>query len=276
MDKRPAHLTLIIAVYNQPLLLRYQFAALLRQTFKEFDVIIADDGSGKETADVVNAAKRTMPFRIKHLWHADKGWRKNVMLNDAIRESVTEYLVFIDGDCLPAKDFLYDHSVNRERGKVLLGRRVEHGERWAQSLSVERIRTGEFERYTIADAFDALRGKSVRLEHGIRIAHPFIRQFVEKSDAMLGCNFSTFKEHLAAVNGFDEDYTGPGLGEDSDIFYRLGNIGVTGKSLRNLAIQYHVWHPLTAVSDANRLRFAQTLRQKSVRCLNGLQKLRQN
>ena len=268
-----AKLTIVSAVYNRSRLLHYQFAALQRQTFKEFDVIIADAGSGKEMADVVNEAKRTMPFRIKHLWHADKGWRKNTMLNDAIRESTTEYLVFIDGDCLPAKDFLYDHYSHREHGKVLLGRRVEHGERWAKSLTVESVRSGDFERYTLADAFDALRGKSVRLEHGIRISNPFIRKFVEKSDAMLGCNFSTFKEHLIAVNGFDEDYNGPGLGEDSDIFYRIGNLGVSGKSLRNLAIQYHVWHPLTGVSDANRIRFAHTIQQKSIRCRNGLQKL---
>ena len=269
----PLQQSLIIAVYNKSFVLRCLFTALARQTIQNFEVIIADDGSGKETADIVNEAKRTMPFRIKHLWHADKGWRKNVMLNDAIRESATEYLVFIDGDCLPGKDFLHDHYSHRERGKVLLGRRVEHGKRWAQSLTVDRVYSGEFERYTLADIFDALRGKSVRLEHGIRIANPYVRKFVEKSDAMLGCNFSTFKEHLVAVNGFDEDYNGPGLGEDSDIFYRLGNLGVSGKSLRNLAIQYHVWHPLTGVSDANRIRFEHTILQKSIRCRNGLQKL---
>lgn len=269
----PIQQSLIIAVYNKSHLLHFLFAALARQTIQNFEVIIADDGSGKETADVVNEAKRTMPFRIKHLWHADKGWRKNAMLNDAIRESTTEYLVFIDGDCLPAKDFLYDHYSHREPGTVLLGRRVEHGERWAQSLSIEKILSGDFERYTFADAFDALRGKSVRLEHGIRISTPYIRKFVEKSDAMLGCNFSTFKEHLIVVNGFDEEYDGPGLGEDSDIFFRLNNNGITGKSLRNLAIQYHVWHPLTAVSEKNRRRFEKVRQQQSIRCRNGIQKL---
>ncbi|MEW5799862.1 MAG: glycosyltransferase [Bacteroidota bacterium] len=266
-------LTLITAVYNKPRLLRFQFAALARQSFKDFEVIIADDGSGKETADVVNEAKRTMPYRIKHLWHADKGWRKNVMLNYGVQESTTDYLVFIDGDCIPGKDFLLDHFTHREKGKVLLGRRVEHGKRWAHSLSVEKIQSGVFERYSVADLIDAIKGESVRLEHGIRITSPLLRRFVEKSDSMLGCNFSTFKEHLVAVNGFDEKYDGPGLGEDSDIFFRLNLIGVTGKSLRNLAVQYHVWHPLTRVSENNKRRFEETVKRHSHQCKYGLKVL---
>ncbi|MBI2427483.1 MAG: glycosyltransferase [Ignavibacteriales bacterium] len=267
------HITLITAVYNKPRLLRFQFAALARQSFMDFELIVADDGSGNEVADVVNEAKRTMPYRIKHLWHADKGWRKNVMLNYGILESTTDYLVFIDGDCIPGKDFLLDHFLHREKGKVLLGRRVEHGERWANDLSLLKIQSGAFERFTIKDILDAIKGRSVRLEHGVRISHPFLRRFVEKSDSMLGCNFSTFKEHLAAVNGFDEEYDGPGLGEDSDIFYRLNLIGVTGKSMRNLAVQYHVWHPLTQVSEKNRRRFEETVKRGSHQCKYGLKTL---
>ena len=263
-------LSLVVAVYNKPENLRFVFAALQRQSFKQFEVIIADDGSGKEIADVVNEAKRASQFPVRHLWHADKGWRKNMMLNYAIRESRTEYLVFIDGDCIPGKDFLLDHFTHREQGKVLLGRRVEHGERWSKELTLEKIRTGGFERYSLLDIADALKGKSVRLEHGVRIQNHFLRRLVEKSDSILGCNFSTFKEHLAAVNGFDEEYDGPGCGEDSDIFYRLNLIGITGKSLRNLAIQYHIWHPHTMVSGRNHLRLAETKQRNTPECRHGL------
>lgn len=266
-------LTLITAVYNKPRLLQFQFAALARQSFSNFEAIVADDGSGKEVADVVNEAKRTMPYRIRHLWHADKGWRKNVMLNYGIRESTTEYLLFIDGDCVPGKDFLLDHYANREQGKVLLGRRVEHGERWATDLTVGKIQSGTFERYSIADLVDAIKGNSARLEHGVRITNPLLRRFVEKSDSMLGCNFSTYKEYLVAVNGFDEEYDGPGLGEDSDIFYRLNLMGITGKSLRNLAVQYHVWHPLTHVSEKNKQRYEQTVKRRIYQCKHGLKTL---
>ncbi len=265
-------ITLVVAVYNNSRALQFILTALTRQTFKKFEVIIADDGSGQAVADVVNRAKRTSQFCIKHLWHADKGWRKNTMLNYAIRESSTEYLVFIDGDCIPSEHFIEDHFANREKGKVLLGRRVEHGKRWADSLTIGKISSGEFEHYTLRDIIDAIEGTSVRLEHGIRVTNPFLRSFTEKSTGILGCNFSTFKEHLFRVNGFDELYVGPGFGEDTDIFYRMNLTGVSGKSLRNLAIQYHLWHPFTTVSDVNRKRFEAVRTRSQPCCKNGLMK----
>lgn len=273
MTKKPL-LTLIIAVYNNHRALNFIFHALHRQTLTNFEVIVADDGSGREVAEEVNIAKRWMPYPIRHLWHADKGWRKNVMLNYALRESTTDYLVVIDGDCIPSEHFLEDHFSHRERGSILLGRRVEHGKRWAQALTLEKITSGEFERYSLNDLLDAASGVSARLEHGIRVTNPFLRSLTEKSSGMLGSNFSTFKEHLAAVNGFDESYDGPGFGEDTDIFYRLNLIGIKGKSLRNLAVQYHLWHPTTKVSGKNALRFEETKRRNEPKCKNGLMRQR--
>lgn len=269
---KPA-VSLVIAVYNNAAALRYIFAALNRQTFTDFEVIIADDGSGRELAEVVNKAKRHVPYRIKHLWHADKGWRKNVMLNYAIQESAADYLIFIDGDCIPAEHFIEDHHTHQQPGTILLGRRVEHGRRWATSLTLHTIESGEFESYKFSDLFDALSGASARLEHGIRVTNPFLRSLTEKASGMLGSNFSTFKEHLVAVNGFDESYDSPGFGEDTDIFYRLSLIGVTGKSLRNLAVQYHLWHPPTKVSSKNSLRFEETKMRNEPKCKNGLRRL---
>jgi hypothetical protein len=88
---------------------------------------------------------------------------------------------------------------------------------------------------------------------------------------MLGSNFSAWKRDLVEVNGFDEEYDGPGCGEDSDVQYRLGLIGVRGKSLRNLAIQFHLWHPRTAVSDACWDRFERVKSTTEPRCRRGLE-----
>jgi hypothetical protein len=90
---------------------------------------------------------------------------------------------------------------------------------------------------------------------------------------MLGSNFSVAKKHLIAINGFDELYTGPGCGEDSDVQYRLSLIGVTGKSLRNLAVQYHVWHPRTPTSQACWDRFERVKKTHEPRCAVGLERL---
>lgn len=267
-------ISLIIAVYNKPENLRLVLAACARQSFQEFEVIVADDGSGSAVKEVVAAAKSCYPFPIIHLWHDDTGWRKNTMLNNAIRASRTEYLVFIDGDCLPGKHFLLDHWNEREEKKVLMGRRVETSERWSRELTLEKIENGTFEKYGWKEWMDGLKGHSLRVEDGIRMPSKILRTVLLRNvKGMLGSNFSVAKKHLQAINGFDELYNGPGCGEDSDIQYRLSLIGVTGKSLRNLAIQYHIWHPRTPTSQACWDRFEMIKKTREPRCEAGLEKI---
>ncbi len=266
--------SLIIAVYNKPAVLRLILAACARQRFRDFEIVVADDGSGVEVKQVIDEARLRRSLPISHLWHEDHGWRKNTMLNNAIRASQSDYLVFIDGDCIPGRNFLLDHWQQREDRKVLLGRRVETSRRWSEALTEERITSGAFERYGWSEWMDGLRGDALRIEDGIRIPPAWLRRLLQRNvRGMLGSNFSVAKEYLVAINGFDELYTGPGCGEDSDIQYRLSLTGITGRSLRNLAIQYHVWHPLTTVSDACWERFEMVKRTTEPRCRRGLNTL---
>ncbi len=110
-------LSLVIAVYNRAEVLRLVLAALGRQSFGNFEVIVADDGSGLPVREVVEEAKKLYGYPVTHLWHEDSGWRKNTMLNKAIRASKSDYLAFIDGDCLPARKFLADHWNERESAR---------------------------------------------------------------------------------------------------------------------------------------------------------------
>lgn len=260
-------------MYNRAEVLRLVLAACSRQSFTEFEVIIADDGSGPEIAAVIEEA-RGYGFPLLHVWHEDRGWRKNRILNSAIRAATTDYLVFIDGDCLPSRHFLRDHYLEHEENKVLLGRRVETSERWSRALTREKVLSGEFERYGWQEWLDGLRGDSLRVEDGIRIPSRLLRTILLRNvHGMLGSNFSVAKKHLLAINGFDEMYDGPGCGEDSDVQYRLSLIGVTGKSLRNLAVQYHVWHPRTPTSQACWERFQRVKQRAEPRCAVGLERL---
>jgi cellulose synthase/poly-beta-1,6-N-acetylglucosamine synthase-like glycosyltransferase len=269
--KTPPAISLIIAVYNKPQELRFVLAGCQRQSFRDFEVIIADDGSGPAVRDVVNETIRTCSFPVVHLWHEDRGWRKNTIMNNGIRNARGEYLVFIDGDCIPTRHFLHDHWNQREPGKALLGRRVETSQRWSAALTLEQIRNGNFERLGWKEILDGLKGDSLRVEDGIRIRSAFLRRLLLRNvSGMLGSNFSATKRDLEAINGFDELYTGPGCGEDSDIQFRLGLIGVTGKSLRNLAIQYHIFHPRTKTSDACWERFQEVKASREPRCRHGL------
>ena len=267
-------LSLIIAVYNKPENLRLVLAGCARQSFSRFEVIVADDGSGPAIRDVIAQARRRYSFPLVHLWHEDRGWRKNTMLNNGIRAARARHLVFIDGDCIPARQFLQDHWMQREHGRVLLGRRVETSKRWSEGLSLNQVESGRFERIGWAELRDGLRGSSLRVEDGIRMPSAIVRRILLRTvEGMLGSNFSVASADLEAVNGFDELYDGPGCGEDSDLQYRLSLIGVTGKSLRNLAIQYHLYHPATMVSDSCWDRFQRVKASGEPRCQHGLRRL---
>jgi glycosyltransferase involved in cell wall biosynthesis len=264
-------ISLVVAVYNKPETLRLVAAAIARQSFPDVEVLVADDGSGPAVAEVVAWARHRYKLDITHLWHEDRGWRKNTMLNKAIRSSRSPYIVFIDGDCVPAQRFVEDHYREKEPGKMLLGRRVETSPRWGASITLDRVESGDFERWGWPELKDALTGKALRVEDGLRMPSPMVRRLLLRTvRGMLGSNFSAWKTDLEAINGFDELYDGPGCGEDSDVQYRMSLAGVSGKSLRNLAVQYHLWHPLTKVSDPCWDRF-QAVKQAGIAwCEHGL------
>ena len=266
----PPPLSLVIAVYNRPDVVRLLVAALARQSVRDAEVIFADDGSGEEVARVVAEAKATLPFAVQHLWHDDRGWRKNVMLNAAVRMARSDYLVFIDADCLPHARFLEDHLRARAPRTVLCGRRVEMSRRWSERLTVERVTSGAFERLGADVWFDGVRGRALRVEDGLRLPAAMARLLHGRRGGLLGSNFSLHRADLERINGFDELYDGPGCGEDSDIEFRLRLAGVGMQALRHSAIQYHVWHARTEPAARCLARFAAVQRERRVRCAQGI------
>lgn len=268
-----SEVSLIIAVYNKPENLKLILAACNRQTFRDFEVIIADDGSGSSIADVVRDALQRYKFPIKHLWHEDKGWRKNIMLNKALRASGSDYLVFIDGDCIPHGRFLEDHFSEREKRNVLCGRRAEMSERWSKRLTFGFIESGAYEHIGSAEWLDGITGKAANIEEGLRFEGKFLRNvFHRKVCGILGSNFSIYKKDLESINGFDELYNGPGRGEDTDIQFRLELIGVGCKSLRHKGIQFHIYHTLTTQSQICSQYFEEVRRKGVFWCEHGLVK----
>jgi glycosyltransferase involved in cell wall biosynthesis len=261
-------------VYNRPEYLRMIFAACARQSYRNFEVIVADDGSGAAIAPVVEEGRTRYGLSIQHLWHEDLGWRKNVMLNKAIAAARSAYLIFSDGDCLPHAEFLADHMEAKEEGYYLCGRRVESSERWTAQLALRDVEEGRYERVSVRLWWDGLLGRAKRVEDGLRFESPRVRNILHGSDrGMLGSNFSVHRAPLIAINGFDEAYDGPGCGEDSDVELRLGLVGLHARSLRHRAIQMHLHHPRTEVPQRCLDRFAALQRDPRPRCLQGLEHL---
>jgi len=135
-------ISLIISFYNKIEILKLIFAALEIQTYRDFEVIIADDGSKPEVVEKIRRIKSNYFFPIKHVWHEDNGWQKDIILNRAIVVSEGEYLIFIDGDCIPEKHFIQEHVENRAENQIVSGRRIMLTDKISKKLTVQKVQNG--------------------------------------------------------------------------------------------------------------------------------------
>jgi len=237
--------TLIISFYNNLGYLKLLLAALETQTVKNFEVIIADDGSDTSLLPDLEKLISRSPLSIIHIWHPDFGFRKNRILNKSILRARNEYLIFTDGDCIPHPAFIQEHMAAAEPNTILTGRRVNLSDTITQQLSEEKVRAGSLQKDFRKVIRDGISGNSYDVEKGFYISNRFVRNFFNnKYRGILGCNFSGYKRDFLAINGFDERYEAASVGEDSDVQYRFELLGKKIKSLNNIAVQYHLYHPI--------------------------------
>lgn len=239
--------SVIISFYNKIEVLKLLLAGFERQSFKDFEIVIADDGSKSEVFEEIKGIMDQSGVPINHVWHEDNGWQKNIILNKAIIATKGEYLIFVDGDCIPHKHYVGDHYHNRKEGVILTGRRVKLSEKISKDLTTKSVLSGSLDKRLLSPVvFDSFFGKTKHIEKGFRLwgLIPMVYERKNPSRQVLGCNFSLFKNDLLAINGFDERYSGPGIGEDIDIDMRFCNNGGEIMLFKLGAIQYHVYHPL--------------------------------
>ncbi len=250
--------SVIISFYNRIDFLKLVLAGFERQTFRDFEIIIADDGSNDIVVSEIEKLSRELSFPLTHLWHEDRGFRKNKILNRAITSSNSEYLIFIDGDCIPHREFVKEHLENSGKEKCLTGRRVNLSQKITENLSVEKVKDGYLEKNMQSLVYDGLFGKSDYVERGFYFKNLFLRRVLNKKKrGLLGCNFSLHKIDMLAINGFDERYELPSIGEDSDVQYRLELLNVEIVSIGNIAVQYHLFHKLQERPQKNLDLFAE-------------------
>ena len=263
--------TVVIAFYNKPDYLALVLAGFQRQTRRDFEILIADDGSREAVVRRVHALMADSGLNVRHLWQEDRGFRKNRILNEAIRQAASDYLIFVDGDCVPHRAFVEAHLYHRAPDRVLTGRRVNLSARLTARLTPEQVRAGILERPFGRVFRDALWGGTRRWEQGVYLPPGALRRWVNrKPRGLIGCNMSMWRRDLEAVNGFDERYQAPGFGEDSDIDHRLRLAGKTVLGLSNAAVQYHLHHRELPRAEANRDLFESVKAAGVVRTPYGL------
>ncbi len=267
----PKKATLLLATYEMPHHLKMVCARLECQSSRDFEIMICDDGSGPRTKCVIDEFISRSPVPVKHLWQEHTGFRKCRILNRAIRESQGEVLIFLDGDCIPHRHFIADHIQMQEAGYYLAGRRMELGPKISQWLSSKHVHQGFFDFPQPRLIVSVLDGESDHLQRSFRVSWDWLRSSLRMKSIidLKGCNFSVDRRALEAINGFDEAYEGYGR-EDTDVELRLKNLGYKIKSLKGLALQFHLWHPRREFTPANEDLLEEVKRTGRIKCQLGL------
>lgn len=244
---RPAA-TLIVATYENPSALALVFAGIERQTARNFEVLVADDGSGDATARLVHARRRESDLVVRHVWQPDQGLRKSRILNRAILAAAADYLVFLDGDCIPGPDFVACHVALARPRTYLSGSCVLLGAGASARLAPDAVAGGAL------DGLRSCRRGNRRARRLVASTVPGLgplldRRFASSPVGFHGGNASVHRDAALAVAGFDERLR---RFEDKDFGQRLRLHGLRGDSVRYRIPTWHVHHERPYVDPSMR------------------------
>lgn len=264
--------SLIISIYKNISDLKVVLDALAFQTEKDFEIIISEDGADAGVAEFVKNYPST--FKLIHLSQPDVGWRKNQALNKAILAANTDYLIFIDGDCVLHHRFIENHLRLADPKGIVAGKRIKLGPKFSARLRTTPLPA--FEKGFIFKLPALFADGSKFVEEGLFIKPEGGLNFIPRKRKMRwlkGCNFSCFKDALIAINGFDEDYQKPAIGEDIDLTWRFKGLGYHLISARNYAVQYHLHHKENWTDQEENIAIMKSKQaMNAFRCSNGLNK----
>jgi glycosyltransferase involved in cell wall biosynthesis len=227
--------SVVLSTYNQPHVLDLALHGYARQSATDFEILIGDDGSGPETAELLERHAKELSVPLVHVWQPDEGFQKARAVNRAVLASRGELLIFSDGDCIPSRTFVAEHLAAARRGRFAIGGHVRLSQAETAALSVEDVRSGRFER--LGSAWERA---GLWLLHGKSLAYIAIRK--RRKPKFYGLNFSLAREDFFAVNGYDSTYKNIAK-EDSDLRNRMQLAGYRATSLWHRARVYHQYHP---------------------------------
>jgi GT2 family glycosyltransferase len=230
-------------VYKNVRDLQVVLDGLAFQTYRDYEIVISEDGEFEGMREFLKSYQQHRP--IVHLTQQDVGWRKNQALNNAIRKSKGDYLIFIDGDCVLHPKFIESHVRFASPKHVLAGKRVKLGPTYSDKLRDSVTVLPQVQKQLLRESGKVKKDGAKFFEEAFYIDPDSWLGFIprlRKMTQLKGCNMSFFRETIEKINGFDEDYILPAIGEDIDLTWRFKGLGFPLYSLRNLAVQYHLYH----------------------------------
>lgn len=239
----------------------------LRQEGPPFSMALADDGSTDDTRDwaktfAEEAKARGIPF--EHVWQEDLGFRKNRILNEAVRRGGEEpLLIFSDGDCIPPADFVARHVEAHEPLSFHVGGAYRMTHDVSEGLTEADVDAGRYEILGTARDRRDLRKRARKSRWGMLLRR-------RNRPKVLGLNMAIDRALFESLNGFDERFESWGLGEDSDLRDRVMRHRPRArvKVLYGTNDVFHLWHPPAPGGRAESRVYYDTPRP--IRCEHGL------
>jgi glycosyltransferase involved in cell wall biosynthesis len=265
-------ISVVVSTYNQPAWLEKVLWGLAAQGDRDFEVLVADDGSGPETAAVVEALHPALGVTLRHVWRPHQGFGKCAILNQAIRVAAGEYLAFLDGDCIPRSDWLAVHRRLRAPGRFLSGGAFRLPGAISRAITRADVASGR----AMTAGWLRTHGipwslRLVRLGAGPALA-ALLDRLTPTRPTFNGGNSSAWRADVVAVNGFDERMGHGGL--DREFGARLANAGLRGRQVRHRAVVLHLDHPRdyrnAATVERNRAIWTETETSGRTRAVVGL------
>lgn len=234
----PAMISVIVSTYNRPDALGKVIESLLRQDDLDYEIIIADDGSKKDTTYLIENFSLNQRINISHVWHDDIGFRLSKIRNTAITKAKGEYVIFLDGDCIVQPDFIRRHRELAEHKYVVTGGRILMNK--DLTIDVLNAKSFNFKHKSLSLFFNGKINKFVSLY--FKIPDNFLRKYNTFAwKRIKGCNLAVWKIDALKIKGFDEKITGWGH-EDADFVFRLFKNGINRKSGSFATEVLHLWH----------------------------------
>lgn len=237
--------SVIAAIYKDIQALQLIIDALINQTYKNIELVVAEDNNNPEVAEYLTTVSG---IDILHTTQEDIGIRKARSQNNAILKSTGDYLIFIDGDCIPYPDFISSHVTLSMKGHVLSGRRVNIGKRISQRIRNKSLKPSSLANHYLLFAPILWADHATHIGQGIALSpvgwlyNNAVSNRKKSNLSLLGCNFSCFKNDIINIDGFDESYGETAIPDDTDIQWRLVASGLKLKSCKMAANLFHLHH----------------------------------
>ena len=268
----PALISVIVSTYNRSDALCAVLDGLARQRDRGFEVIVADDGSRDAHLDTLRQRSASWNFPLCHAWHPDVGFTLSAVRNLGALQAHGDYLVFLDGDCIPQADFIARHRALAHRGGFVIGSRILLGPALSAAIVEHR---GAVPRCGFAALRERLRGAINKLAP-LCLRWPARwrrRRTAFRWRGIRGCNLALWRDDYERIDGFDETFDGWGH-EDADFVARLHAAGLYRLDGYWATEVLHLWHREAArdTESSNRQRVVERVRagNTEARAMRGL------